>query len=44
MIIAPSGWAYFYTFSKDRGADWGSIWYLFEHFNVPVLGNVTSAP
>ena len=44
MILAPSGWAYFYTFSKDRGADWGSIWYLFEHFNVPVLGNVYSAP
>jgi hypothetical protein len=39
MIVAPSGWAYFYTFSKNRGADWGSIWYLFEHFNVPVLGN-----
>jgi uncharacterized membrane protein len=40
MIAAPSGWAYFYVFSKDRGADWGSVWYLFEHFNVPVLGNV----
>src|SRR6516165_6883876 len=39
MIVAPSGWARFYTFSKDRGADWGSIWYMFEHFNVPVLGN-----
>jgi uncharacterized membrane protein len=39
MIAAPSGWAYFYTFSKDRGADWGSIWYLLEHFNVPVLGD-----
>jgi uncharacterized membrane protein len=39
MIIAPSGWAYFYTFSKNRGADWGSVWYMFEHFNVPVLGN-----
>ena len=39
MIVAPSGWAYFYTFSKDRGADWGSVWYMFEHFNVPVLGN-----
>jgi len=39
MIVAPSGWAYFYTFSKDRGADWGSIWYMFEYFNVPVLGN-----
>jgi uncharacterized membrane protein len=39
MIVAPAGWARFYAFSKDRGADWGSIWYLFEHFNVPVLGN-----
>ena len=39
MIAAPSGWAYFYAFSKDRGADWGSVWYMFEHFNVPVLGN-----
>ena len=39
MIVAPSGWAYFYEFSKDRGADWGSIWYMLEHFTVPVLGN-----
>jgi hypothetical protein len=39
MIAAPAGWARFYVFSKDRGADWGSIWYFFEHFNVPVLGN-----
>jgi uncharacterized membrane protein len=39
MIIAPSGWATFYVFSKNRSADWGSIWYLFEHFNVPVLGD-----
>ena len=39
MIAAPSGWAYFYTFSKNRGADWGSVWYMFEYFNVPVLGN-----
>jgi len=39
MIAAPSGWAYFFVFSKDRGADWGSVWYLFEHFNVPVLGD-----
>jgi hypothetical protein len=39
MIVAPSGWAYFYKFSKDRGADWGSTWYMLEHFNVPVFGN-----
>jgi Glycosyltransferase family 87 len=39
MIVAPSGWATFYVFSKDRGADWGSVWYMFEHFNLPQLGN-----
>jgi Glycosyltransferase family 87 len=39
MIVAPSGWATFYVFSKNRGADWGSIWYLFEHFSLPVLGD-----
>jgi uncharacterized membrane protein len=38
IIVAPSGWATFYQFSRTRPADWGSIWYLFEHFNVPVLG------
>jgi uncharacterized membrane protein len=39
MIAAPSGWAYFYTFSKNRGADWGAIWYLLEYHHVPVLGS-----
>ncbi len=39
MIVAPSGWAWFYVFSKERGADWGSIWYLFEYFNLPALGD-----
>lgn len=39
MILAPSGWGYFYAFSRSRGADWGSIWYYFEHLNVPLLGD-----
>jgi uncharacterized membrane protein len=39
LIVAPSGWAWFYVFSENRGADWGSIWYLFEYFRVPVLGD-----
>ena len=39
MIVAPSGWATFYVFSKNRGADWGSAWYMFEYFHVPGLGN-----
>jgi uncharacterized membrane protein len=39
MIVALPGWATFYVFSKNRGADWGSLWYMFEYFNVPKLGN-----
>jgi len=38
-IVAFHGWSWFYVFSKERGADWGSIWYYFEHMNVPLLGN-----
>jgi uncharacterized membrane protein len=38
-IPATANWARFYAFSKDRGADWGSVWYLFEHYNVPLLGD-----
>src|ERR1700760_347174 len=38
IIVAPSGWATFYQFSRTRPADWGSIWYLFEHFSLPVVG------
>jgi Glycosyltransferase family 87 len=38
IIVAPLGWATFYQFSRTRPADWGSIWYLFEHFGVPLLG------
>jgi Glycosyltransferase family 87 len=39
MIAALPGWATFYVYSKDRGADWGSVWYMFEYFNLPKLGN-----
>jgi uncharacterized membrane protein len=38
-LTATAGWGRFYAFSRDRGADWGSVWYLFEHYNVPVLGD-----
>ena len=43
MIAAPAGWVTFYEFSRTRPADWGSIWYLFEHFSVPVLGRTSVA-
>jgi uncharacterized membrane protein len=39
MIAAPPGWATFYVFSKNRGADWGSLWYMFEYFNLRGLGD-----
>jgi uncharacterized membrane protein len=39
MILAPSGWGYFYAFSRSRGADWGSIWHYFEYLNVPLFGD-----
>jgi uncharacterized membrane protein len=34
-IIAPQGWAWFYVFNSKRGADWGSIWYFFQHMQWP---------
>jgi Glycosyltransferase family 87 len=38
-LTATSGWAEFYAFSRSRGADWGSVWYLFEHYNLRAVGN-----
>jgi len=34
-IIAPQGWATFYVFNSGRGADWGSIWFFFQHLQWP---------
>jgi uncharacterized membrane protein len=38
-LAATAGWGRFYAFSRSRGADWGSVWYMFEHFSLPVIGN-----
>jgi uncharacterized membrane protein len=38
-LTATAGWGRFYAFSRSRGADWGSIWHMFEYFNLPVIGN-----
>ena len=40
-FAAPSGWARFYTLSKDRPADWGSVWYFFETEHWPFVGSLT---
>ena len=29
-LRTPEGWRYFYDFSQNRGADWGSIWYVLQ--------------
>jgi uncharacterized membrane protein len=41
-IAAPGGWATFYTFSSSRGADWGSVWFFFQHLRWPVLGSYST--
>jgi hypothetical protein len=38
-IVAPDGWGHFFAFSQSRGADWGAVWYMFEYFSIPGLGN-----
>lgn len=38
-LAAPDGWATFYSFSQERPADWGSIWYFFQNVGVPLLGD-----
>ena len=37
-IIAPRGWETFYVFSSERGADWGCIYFFFQHMHWPGLG------
>lgn len=31
------GWSYFYTFSSDRGQDFGSVWYAVNLWGVPAI-------
>lgn len=38
LIVAPSGWATFYLYSSQRGADWGCIWFFFQYLRLPVVG------
>lgn len=39
MITAPDGWSRFYVFSRERGADWGSLWFFFQQEQWPILGD-----
>jgi uncharacterized membrane protein len=40
-FAAPAGWGKFYALSKDRPADWGSVWYFFETEHWPFVGSLT---
>src|SRR5262252_7799027 len=40
-FAAPAGWGTFYTLSKMRPADWGSIWYYFGTEHWPFLGSLS---
>ena len=37
-IIAPRGWERFYVLSSERGADWGCIYFFFQHVHWPGVG------
>lgn len=39
MVLAFDGWKRFYVFSSERGADWGSLWYVFQKQGWPLLGD-----
>jgi uncharacterized membrane protein len=43
MIAYPTGWQVFYRFNRDRGADFGSVWYALELIGHPVNGLNTLA-
>ncbi len=39
-ITRSEGWFRFYYFSRTRGADWGSIWYVFSRpETLPIFGH-----
>jgi uncharacterized membrane protein len=37
---APKAWATFFTFSKERGLDWGTLWYVGSNAKFPFVGKV----
>jgi uncharacterized membrane protein len=41
-LAAPQGWAFFYSNSSHRPADWGGIWRFFEYVHWPVVGTMST--
>jgi uncharacterized membrane protein len=42
MLLAPHGWAQFYTFSRTRPTDYGSLWLIISERSGNPLGNVNA--
>ncbi|WP_372344335.1 glycosyltransferase family 87 protein [Streptomyces sp. KL116D] len=43
MIMAPDGWSKFYTFSQERGVDFGSFWLVIsQHMDSPLDTDVVN--
>ncbi len=40
MVANFEGWARFYTFSRERGIDFGSPWYALSLVGVPIPGSI----
>jgi uncharacterized membrane protein len=34
LVLAPDSWLKFYAFSRERGVDWGTIWYIGSHLGI----------
>ncbi|MEV0971560.1 glycosyltransferase family 87 protein [Microtetraspora glauca] len=39
MLINFEGWKRFYSFSSERGADWGGLWFFFQRKNWGFLAD-----
>ncbi|GLU47017.1 glycosyltransferase family 87 protein [Nocardiopsis ansamitocini] len=39
-LADPEGWAEFFTFSQERGADWGSVYYVLGQFGLFDTGDL----
>jgi uncharacterized membrane protein len=33
-LVAPDSWTRFYSFSQERGVDWGTFWYVGSHLRI----------
>jgi uncharacterized membrane protein len=34
LLVAPDSWLKFYSFSRERGVDWGTVWYVGSHLGI----------